>query len=229
MSVTDFASSFQSNPLYAIVAAFVAGLITSLGPCTFSRAIVLIGHIAREKNVSRNRGFFISFIFLIGLLIAYVLYGLFGYLAKNVNLISTNIFYLAGVIAVLMGLHFAEIIKMRLPLSSTKLLKARNIYSKYQGTGGGLIMGFSFGLMLCPCCLPGLLFIISFTFIQGNFIYGLLLLFVYVIGHGLPLLGIGTFSGAITGLKSVQKYSVYVNLIVGILIFIIGLLFLWTV
>ncbi len=229
MFVNNLAEAFQANPLYAIAAAFLAGLITSLGPCTFARSLVLLGHVAKEKDVDYTKGFFISFIFLIGLTIAYGLFGVFGFLTTNINIISNNIYYIVGIVAIIMGLHFAGIIDIKLPTSSDRFRGFRNLYNRYRGPGGGFIMGFTFGLLLCPCCIPGLLFIISFTFIKGNFLFGIVLLFIYVIGHGIPLLIVGTFSGAITGLKRIQKYSTYVNLIVGTLIFLAGLLFLWIV
>lgn len=222
-----FKISILSNPLYAYLAVFSLGALTSLGPCTFARAVMLLSYLGTEENLNRKKGFFLAFIFLIGLTISYSAMGSIGFLAANQVQMGVYLYYIIGIAIILLGLHFAEIIKLRLPTSSSRLDNFRKLYLKYRGGTGTFIMGLVFGLLVCPCCLPGLLGIFALTFAKGKLVYGASLVFVYTLGHGIPLLLVGVSAGAIRKFERLQTWSSYINLVSGTLMVIIGLLFVW--
>ncbi len=221
-------SEVLQNPLFAVLVAFLAGLATSLGPCTFARAVTFIGYVGSEQEMTKTKGFALSFLLLIGLTVSYSSLGLVSFLANNVINIGIGLYYAVGILMVLMGLHFAEIIRVRIP-TPNKLRELKDYYSKYRGPAGSLMLGGVFGFMLCPCCLPGLLAIFALTFAKGQLAYGALLVFSYTLGHGIPLLAVGIFTGAIKVMTAIQRWRDHVNLATGTLMVIAGLLFLWTV
>lgn len=221
-------SAVAQYPLVAIAAAFGAGLLTSLGPCTFTRSITFMGYIGQENELSKIKGFALALLLASGIAISYSSLGLVGYIANNIAKIGTGLYYFAGFMAVLMGLHYAGILRFSLPVPG-RLRELKERYSRYRGPFGSFALGFVFGLMLCPCCLPGLLTIFAFTFAKGQLIYGILLVFAYTFGHSIPLIAVGLFTGAIKVLKGIQKWQEHIALATGTVMVIAGLVMLWLV
>ena len=209
----ELSAEIINNPLYAYIAAFIAGLATSLGPCTFARAGALLGYTGSAKGVTKVWGFFLAFMFLVGLVISYTILGTVGFVAVNAVEIGNALYYFAGAVVIIMGLHFTGIVQIRL--------------RKFSGPAATVSMGLVFGLMLCPCCIPGLLTIFTFTFAQGKLAYGISLVFAYTIGHGIPLLLVGMFAGAIRTFKKLQVYSEYINLGLGTIMIVVGVFLIW--
>lgn len=227
MNMPDLVSSIQFNPWQAVVLVAAAGAVTSLGPCTFARAMALVGYLGSEDELSQTRSLYLAMIFVIGLTASYLLLGLASYLAVSLFRLGTYIYYLAGIVAVLGGLHFAEIIRLQLPSGSRFAGYLREFSAKKGGVIGFFSMGTAFGLMICPCCLPPIFTIFAFTFAKGNIIFGTTLLFVFTLVHSLPLLAVAAFTGALGFLKKIQTYRAYVGMISGTLMVFTGLLLLW--
>lgn len=216
------------NPLFAASIVFVMGLATSLGPCTFTRAITIIGYVGSEEHMTRGKGFSLAFVSLLGLTLSYISLGLVSFIASNIINIGTNLYIVIGIVMVLMGLHFAGLVRITIPTFG-KLRELKSRYSKYRGPTGSFLLGAVFGLMMCPCCLPGLVAIFGLTFAKGSVLYGALLVFVYTLGHGIPILVVGTLTGEAKVLTAARRWSEHVNLLTGTLMIIVGLLFIWIV
>ncbi len=221
-------SAVAQYPFIAVAAAFGAGLLTSLGPCTFTRSITFMGYIGQEPHLTRMKGFSLGVLLISGIAISYSSLGLIGYVANNIAKIGTGLYYFAGFMAVLMGLHYAGILRFRMPVPA-RLRALKERYSHYRGPVGSFMLGLVFGLMLCPCCLPGLLTIFAFTFAKGQLLYGALLVFAYTLGHSVPLLAVGLFTGAVKVLKGIQKWQEHIALATGTVMIIAGLVMLWLV
>lgn len=228
MSLPDLGSSITQYPLIAVAVAFGVGLLTSLGPCTFARSVTLMGYIGSEERLTKTRGFLLAFLMLIGIAISYSSLGLVGYIAANIAKIGAGLYYFVGFMAVLMGLHFAGVLRFRIPVPG-RLRSLKEKYAHYRGPTGSFMLGIVFGLMLCPCCLPGLLTIFALTFAKGQLLYGMLLVFAFTLGHGLPLLAVGLFAGAIKVFAGIQRWQEHISLANGTLMIIAGLVMLWLV
>lgn len=223
----DLAFSIQFNPWQAFALVAVAGALTSLGPCTFARAMAFTGYLGSRNELSQRRSLYLALVFVAGLTVSYSFLGLAGYLAVNLFRLGTYMYYVAGIIAVLGGLHFAEIIRLRLPSDLRLARYLRGLASDRGGSTGFFAMGSAFGLMICPCCLAPIFTIFALTFAKGDLAYGIILLSVFTLTHSIPLIAVSAFTGALGVLKKVQTYRAYVSMISGSLMVTTGLLLLW--
>jgi len=68
--------------------------------------------------------------------------------------------------------------------------------------------------------------IITYAAVQAEPLYGSGLLFIYGLGHGVPLLAAGTFTGMAKNLPAISRYTQYLSYISGTILVILGLVLL---
>ncbi|MBU1661633.1 MAG: cytochrome C biogenesis protein, partial [Chloroflexi bacterium] len=71
---------------------------------------------------------------------------------------------------------------------------------------GAFLLGLISGLVASQCATPALAAILTYVMYTGAIAYGALLLFVYALGRGVPVVLAGTFTGALTSLQSLGRW-----------------------
>ena len=152
-----------------------------------------------------------------------VTFALLGFIAAYFGRIFGQIgavwYYVLAAVAIIMGLQLLGVLTFNLP-------GLKNIPLKKAGLGGALIMGMLFGLVASPCATPVLAVIITYAAAQAEPLYGSGLLFIYGLGHGMPLLAAGTFTGLARNLPKINRYTHYLSYVSGLVLVIMGLILL---
>jgi len=120
----------------------------------------------------------------------------------------------------IMGLQMLGIVNINFP-SLTQL------FGKRKGYWGSFLVGMSFGLVASPCATPVLAVLLTYVAGSGRLWYGGVLLFIYGLGHGLPLLIVGTFTSLLKQLPRWLRWSSYVTYFSGVVMIALGLYFLY--
>ena len=84
------------------------------------------------------------------------------------------------------------------------------------------------GIFSSPCSTPVLIALLAIVAEKGNIFWGVLLLLIYSIGHGILAVIAGTSIGFVQKLSSNEKYgsfSVVLKVVMGTVILLIG--FFW--
>lgn len=195
---------------------FVAGVVTSFSPCILSMIPVLVGYVGGYSNPSRLKGFSMSFLFVLGLGVTFAILGItaasFG---RVFGQIGSHWYLIMAAVAILMGLQLCGVFHFSFPGFKTMPIKVK-------GVVGSFLMGLFFGLVASPCATPVLAVILTYLASKGDLVYGGLMLFAYGLGHGMPLIVAGTFTGAIKNLRHFQKYSPYVTYASGGILILLG-------
>jgi len=188
---------------------FLAGLITSLTPCTLSMLPLTIGYIggfASKNTLSsavQSLWFALGFATtLCGLGLAAAIFGrIYGQVSGGLSIIL-------GIIAIAMGLNLLGLIPLQLPnwgsieISHT-LPKPLRSY----------LVGLSFGLVASPCSTPVLITLLAYISTTANTALGAGLLLAYATGTVLPLVIAGTFTGVIKQLLTMRQWSGGLNVL----------------
>jgi cytochrome c-type biogenesis protein len=200
---------------------FLGGLITSISPCILSMVPLLVGYIGGYGEGSKSRGFSLSLSFITGMALTFAILGFIAaYFGRVFGQVGVVWYYILAVVALLMGLQLLGVLTFNLPgLKKIPIRKA--------GIGGSLIMGLLFGLVASPCATPVLAVIIAYAALQGEPLYGSILLFIYGLGHGLPLLVAGTFTGMAKNLPKFSTYTQYLSYFSGLVLVVAGLYLLF--
>ena len=109
----------------------------------------------------------------------------------------------------------------RLPLIRPKAFRP--------GIGGAFGTGLLLSLIIGPCGTPVLVAALSFAVYKQSFIYRGLLLFLYGIGNGLPVMLVGTASGSMLKRLDCSRFGNWIDPIVGGLLILLGFYLLWRI
>lgn len=157
--------------------------------------------------------------FVLGIAIAVAALGLIAASIGHVVSISTHFKYAVALIPIVMGVH--RLGWIHLPLKAPNLA----FPEKSGAFGTGLLLS----LIIGPCGTPVLASVLSYAAYENNFLYSGLLLLLYGIGNGLPLVLVGTAAGGVMHRFEGSRYRVWVDAIVGGLLILLGFYLLWSI
>lgn len=213
----------HSWPL-AIVLAFLGGTLTGFNPCTYPTIPVVLGLVGGQRKQGRWRGLAVAGCFVLGLATTYVLIGMFAsFVGKKFGLSNQAWTYIVAAVCLVVGLALIGV--YRLEWRTLAPLQSR--WLELGGWLGTFLLGLLFGLVASPCATPILAVIIAYAASKGAVLFGGVLLFVYALGHGLPLLLLGLGAGAVRGFPAMERRGPVFRRVGGALIVAMGVYLLW--
>jgi cytochrome c-type biogenesis protein len=122
-------------------------------------------------------------------------------------------FYLAAAVCVVIGLQMLGLVNLQFDRLN-RFLPARR--PGRGGLWGTLLFGMMFGLVASPCSTPILVAIATMAASSGNAASGAVLLFIYGLGKGVPLMLLGIASGSLTFMRSLSRATPVLTKIGGV-------------
>jgi cytochrome c-type biogenesis protein len=178
----------------SIPAALIAGLVSFLSPCVLPLVppylIYLTGatieHVANEEAAaSSKRAVMMSaLLFVLGFSTVFVALGASASLIGGlIRAWSAELSILAGIVIIVMGLHFLGLTRIGLLMREGRLTIPKPV-----GLWGAYVMGLAFAFGWTPCIGPILAAILSIAAAEATVTKGAALLAVYSAGLGIPFL-----------------------------------------
>ncbi len=177
----------------SFLAAFAGGLISFLSPCVLPLVPPYLSYLAgvtldelREGDdwALRRRALLASALFVAGFTTVFVVLGatasaLGQVVRQHLDVLGT----LAGLMIIVMGLHFLGLFRIGLLYREARVQVNRSM-----GVGGAYVMGLAFAFGWTPCIGPILAAILAVAGSEASVWRGAALLAVYSAGLGLPFL-----------------------------------------
>ncbi len=208
--------SFWLAPLLALL----AGILTSITPCALSSIPLIVGYVGGTGQKDTKKAFRISLVFALGSAVTFTTLGVFASMAGKLIGTSAAWWYIVlGILMVLMALQTWGIFEI-IPSS---YLTSKNTKKGYLGA---FIAGILGGIFSSPCSTPVLIALLAIVAGKGSIVWGMLLLLIYSIGHGILAVVAGTSVGLVQKISQNDKYgklSTVLKVIMGLLILTIGL------
>jgi len=211
-----------SNPLFAILGVFLAGLLASLAPCTVVTIPLVIGFVGGYSEGDPKRSLLYSLFFSLGLAMTFTALGLIasltGTLLGDIGWIWK---YILSFAALAIGLSMLGVFPAFLPAISFTTQK--------KGLLGAFVMGLLFGVASSPCTTPVLGFVLAYVASKHNLIYGAMLLMVYSIGNTAIIFLLGVSTGLAQSLirsRGFQNLSALSYKLGGAVFILVGILIL---
>jgi len=237
-----FRSSDYSKDI-TFLGMFALGILTAATPCSIALLIAMISYVGSLQGDSDKKlkklslqGFWIGIFFTLGMSLVFFI---FGMIISSLGLfleISTLFYLIAGVILIILGLNIfkplTEIIKRneKSGTNSQIIDKGRNLFLKISKRSiyfGAFFLGILFSIGWAPCAISLMMPVFILILSQKiAIITGGLLLFIFGLGHGIPIIPLCTVTSSVRG-KLGNKYVAagkWMQRIFSVIIIIIGVI-----
>jgi len=210
----------EQNAYVAPLLALLAGALTSLTPCSLSSIPLVVGYVGGAGRDDTKRALRLSLTFALGSALTFTAFGVIASIAGRLIGVFASWWYIVlGVLMVLMALQTWEVVQI---IPSSYLISKSN----KRGYLGALIAGVLGGIFSSPCSTPVLIALLAIVAGQGSILWGILLLLLYSIGHGILAVAAGTSVGFVQKLTKSKRYgrfSLVLKIVMGSAILAIGL------
>jgi cytochrome c-type biogenesis protein len=216
----------QTSGMSALVVAAVAlaGLLVGVAPSSLPLYSVVAGYVGGQAG-GRARGLLLSTSFILGLATVDAGIGiLFGFLGLAVIvtiarwLAVTNLAIAA--ILIVLGLALLRQIHIVLPVLRPQARRVETLAAAYA-------LGVPFGLTTCPACTPMVLPVLGAAAATGSPWTGGLLLFVFGIARGVPLVFVGAAAQAASRMPRLAPLVPAIERAGGVVLLFAALFFLY--
>lgn len=184
----DFGFGVQQQPFATLaLLAFLGGVLSFASPCTLP---VLTAYFAFAFSSDRSRIAVNTVAFMLGLATTFSLFGAVGFALGRVLLQSQQLIMLVGGAAILL---FG--VMSLLGQGFTGAATFNNQPVRTPGLGGSYLFGLTFAVGWSACVGPILGTMLTLAAQTTSVWSGMMLLFIYTLGLGLPLIIVSTFFG----------------------------------
>jgi cytochrome c-type biogenesis protein len=222
---------------------FLLGILTAATPCSIALLVAMISYVGSLQKESKNKskkytlqGFWIGVIFTLGMSFVFFI---FGMIISSLGIFleaSTTFFLIAGIILIILGINIFKPLRELFRIksqgeSSPKIMnKGQNLFTKISKKSiyfGAFFLGVLFSIGWAPCAISLMMPVFVLILAQKiPILTGGLLLFVFGIGHGIPIIPLCAVTSSVRG-KVGNKYvkaGKWMHRIFGIIIIIIGII-----
>jgi cytochrome c-type biogenesis protein len=223
------------NPDVSVLAALTAGLLSFLSPCVLPLVPPYLGFLAgatieeltgdgTAERTSRLRVVGVALAFVLGFSTVFVTLGATAsVLGQALIRWSYELSMVAGVLIILMGLHFLGVFRIALLYREARFQAA----GVKAGPVGAYVMGLAFAFGWTPCIGPILSVILAVAGARDTVSEGAFLLAVYSAGLGIPFVAAAFFAGPFVAfLKRFRTHFDKVEKAMGVVLVGTGVLFL---
>lgn len=215
----DWLTPFLTHgSLLALPLVALGGIITAFNPCCLPMYPAALGFMGHSSCKTCNTGIRTgqtqtAIIFVLGMATATAGMGILtAALGWVFGQFGTPFRLAMAAIPMLMGLNLLGVIPLRLP--RWHIQPSGNRMDHIHAYAAGLL----FSLAIAPCATPILLGILTLVALQGDMVYGGLLMFIYGLGSGLPLVLAGHGLGRIQHLFESPRRQLALRRISGALL-----------
>ncbi len=213
MSIESFASSLADGSVGAFAAlgvAFLGGMVAGFGPCVLPMLPAVFGYVTGQvaetpgitTRTAWARGLALSATFVLGMSLLFAAIGAAAAVLGRALLVGAWAYYAVAGICVVLGLQMMGVINLPFDALNRFLPNQR---PERRGFLGAFVFGVLFGVVATPCSTPILAAIATIAAARGSVPQGVLLLFVYGLGKGVPLLLLGLAAGSLNVMRSLSR------------------------
>jgi thiol:disulfide interchange protein DsbD len=189
----DAGSLASGTALGSLGFAYLGGVLTSLTPCVYPLIPITVSVFGARQAESRAKGFLLVTCYVLGIAAMFSGMGLAAASSGAAfGTVLSNRWVLVGLALFFVAMAASMFGAFELALPQGLALRLNRVGGA--GYGGAFAMGLVAGIVAAPCTGPVLASLLTFVATSGQPTFGVVLLFTYALGIGLPFFLIGAFS-----------------------------------
>jgi cytochrome c-type biogenesis protein len=192
------------------------GVVSSLSPSSVPRMVAIVNYAGKEAK-SFWGGVTLSLAFVAGIC---SIYSLLGAVAGSFGALLTMtgfLYYFTAALCLLMGLSMIRLVDVRWELPWISVAG--------HGVIGAFLLGVGFAFLIAPDATPFMIGALAVTTFQGKLALGSLLMFAFGIGHGAPVLFVGSLAPWYMHHPAVKKWHLAAEMAAGYVLVFLALFF----
>lgn len=214
-------NTLSAGGAVALPLAFAGGVVTGLNPCCLplypaAAATCCAARCEQPRSAFWNAGAFVA-----GVAAATTVLGVIAALAGGaLSTVGGWPRYAIAFVPLFMAIHLLGWLRLPIPAFAPK--------GGRPGVVGAFVAGLLLSLAFAPCGTPVLASVLSYAAYEGSVPYGAVLLFLFGLGAGVPILVIGTTAGGLAARLGSAKWRSWIDRGAGAMLLAIGFYLLWT-
>lgn len=204
------------------IIAFLEGIITFISPCMLPMLPIYISYFAGSDNESRVTNTVKNALgFVAGFTVMFVLMGAFAggigaFLQQNRKIFDI----ITGLIVIFFGLSFAGVFKLNIFGGMSNFMAGKKL-----GFFSAVLFGIIFSVGWTPCVGAFLGSALMMASGQGSAVAGIIMLFVYSMGLGIPfILSAVLIDKLKNAFNIIKKHYGIINKVCGVFLILVGIL-----
>ncbi len=217
--LADLTQLLSNNMHYTPLLAFLAGIVASFTPCCLASVPLIIAYVGGFGDKKPRNAFYLSLAFALGSTFVFMLFGLVAALVGSFFDTHNHYWHLiVGTLMIIMALQTFGLYQF-IPKNHLRITNPKKGYL------GAFIAGIIAGIFSSPCSTPVIIVLILLSIEQASVFYGILLFFLYSLGHGILSVCAGTSTGFMQRISEDARFSKIgqiLKFIMGLIILLIG-------
>lgn len=223
---SDISNLLSSNPVLAVPAVFVGGVLTSLTPCIYPMIPITVSIVGGQtigagdaigtgEGVAgarpKGRTLALTLSYVVGLALVYALLGLIAGLTGTLfGSISTNpwLYFAMANLLLIFALAMLDVLPVRVPQA---VLRRANEAGRSGGVAGAFAMGAVSGLVAAPCGAPVMAAVLTWVSLTQSALLGFIYLFVFSLGMTALLVAVGLSAGLLARLPRAGVWMIWIK------------------
>ncbi|NQT20750.1 MAG: thioredoxin family protein, partial [Planctomycetes bacterium] len=200
--------------ILTFLAVFAGGLLVSFTPCVWPMIPITTTIVLGSKKAGTGMGFLLSGCYVLGMAVAYAILGtVIASVGGLMGSVLQSPYVVAGIstLFVVMALSMFGLFDLPLVNAGSGKLGGGSVFAS-------LLLGGVSALVLSPCVGPVVASLLLYVAKTSNAALGGTLLFVFGLGMGMPLIAIGTFSGAMQKRPKAGAWMLEVKKLFGVVL-----------
>lgn len=219
-----FREALRTGAVLSAPLALAGGVVAGLNPCCLPLypAAAATCCLASECDARPRLALTNALAFVFGTVVAMTALGI-GAAALGRTMTAAGgdwVRYAVALVPFVMGLHALGWIHLPVP-RSPEIMKTGSVSVAF-------LTGLLLSLVLAPCGTPVLAAILSYAAYQGKIWYGGVLMFVYGLGAGVPMLLIGMGAGRLSQHLAAAAWRPWIDQSAGAVMLGLGFYLLWS-
>lgn len=200
----------------ALLIMLFGGVLSSLSPSSVPRMVAIVNYAGKEAK-SFWGGVLLSAAFVAGIC---TVYSMLGAVAGSFGALLTMtgfLYYFTAALCLLMGLSMIRLVDIR--------WEAPMLSRAGHGVIGAYLLGVGFAFLIAPDATPFMIGALAVTTFKGQLALGALLMFAFGIGHGVPVLFVGSLAPWYMRHPAVKKWHLAAEMAAGYILVFLAVFF----
>ncbi|MBV8668852.1 MAG: sulfite exporter TauE/SafE family protein [Candidatus Eremiobacteraeota bacterium] len=206
---------YHHLPIALLIMLF-GGVLSSLSPSSVPRMVAIVNYAGKEAK-SFWGAVLLSAAFVAGICTVYSMLGAVAGSFGALFTVTGFLYYFTAALCLLMGLSMIRLIEIR--------WEAPMLSHAGHGVIGAFLLGVGFAFLIAPDATPFMIGALAVTTFHGQLGLGALLMFTFGIGHGLPVLFVGSLAPWYMRHPAVKKWHLAAEMTAGYILVFLAVFF----